>query len=179
MSVKSFKTSGVGVDLAPQGLVLINTTSFTGVASQSINDVFSATYDNYLLVAHITGVETDRALNFKWRVGGADNSTANYDFQIRNNSSTTADGLRSTGQTNGRIGQMGGSVASPFTMDIYRPFLSTRTAAFVKGISKLSSSIFLTDVGNSFSTTTSFTGISLIPAADTITGTVSIYGYNK
>jgi trimeric autotransporter adhesin len=29
------------------GLVHINTTSFSAVASQSINDVFSATYDNY------------------------------------------------------------------------------------------------------------------------------------
>ncbi len=30
-----------------QGLTLINTTSFSGVATQSINDCFSTTYDNY------------------------------------------------------------------------------------------------------------------------------------
>ena len=130
------------------------------------------------MVAYITGVETDRALNFRWRVSGADNSSSSYSFQIRNNSSTTADGLRSTGQTNGRIGQMGSSVASPFTMDIYRPFAASRTGAFIKGISKLSTGIFLTDVGNTFDATTSFTGITLIPAADTITGSVSIFGYN-
>jgi hypothetical protein len=32
------------------GLTLINTTSFSGVSSQSINDVFSATYENYVVV---------------------------------------------------------------------------------------------------------------------------------
>ena len=35
------------------GLTLINTTSFSGVASQSVNDVFSSTYDNYRIVFNI------------------------------------------------------------------------------------------------------------------------------
>ncbi len=35
------------------GLVLLNTTSFSGVASQSINDVFSATYNHYLIVSSL------------------------------------------------------------------------------------------------------------------------------
>jgi hypothetical protein len=177
LSAASGETSGL--KWANGGLTLIETETFSASAAVNIDDVFSATYDNYLMVAYITGVETDRALNFRWRVSGADNSSASYSFQIRNNSSTTADGLRSTGQTNGRIGQMGSSVASPFTMDIYRPFAASRTGAFIKGISKLSTGIFLTDVGNTFDATTSFTGISLIPADDTITGTVSVYGYNQ
>jgi hypothetical protein len=42
-------TLGVFVPSNP-GLTLINTTSFTGVSSQSINDVFSATYDNYRII---------------------------------------------------------------------------------------------------------------------------------
>jgi hypothetical protein len=36
------------------GLTLINTTSFSGVASQSVNDVFSATYDNYRINLMLT-----------------------------------------------------------------------------------------------------------------------------
>jgi 4-hydroxy-3-methylbut-2-enyl diphosphate reductase IspH len=35
---------------ADPGLVLLNTTSFSAVASQSVNDVFSATYDNYKII---------------------------------------------------------------------------------------------------------------------------------
>jgi hypothetical protein len=36
------------------GLILISTTSFSGVASQPINDVFSATYDNYRILINAT-----------------------------------------------------------------------------------------------------------------------------
>jgi hypothetical protein len=171
-------TGPTGSD-ASSGLVLINTTSFSAVASQSINDVFSATYDNYLLVAYIGGPETERDLNFRWRVSAADNTTSNYQWQLRNNSSTTSDGLRSTSQTSGRIGKLAGSVASTFTMEIFRPFTAFRTGALVKGLNKLSTSILLTDVGVSFDATTSFTGITFFPTADTITGTVSIYGYSQ
>ena len=32
------------------GMVLLNTTSFSGVASQSFNSVFSATYDYYRII---------------------------------------------------------------------------------------------------------------------------------
>ena len=61
MSVKSFKTSGIKVDLAPQGLVLLNTTSFSAVSSQSINDVFSATYTNYKIVLDTDASDSDTA----------------------------------------------------------------------------------------------------------------------
>ena len=35
------------------GMVLLNTTSFSGVASQSVNDVFSATYTNYRIFINL------------------------------------------------------------------------------------------------------------------------------
>ena len=31
------------------GMVLLNTTSFSGVVSQSLNDIFTSTYANYLI----------------------------------------------------------------------------------------------------------------------------------
>jgi hypothetical protein len=40
--------------LENQGLTLISTTTFSAVASQSINDVFSATYDNYFIQGNFT-----------------------------------------------------------------------------------------------------------------------------
>ena len=45
------KTSGTDLDVewgtASSGLTLINTTSFSAVANQQFNGVFSSTYDNY------------------------------------------------------------------------------------------------------------------------------------
>jgi hypothetical protein len=62
--------------LPSAGLTLINTTSFSGVASQSINDVFSTTYDNYLVLVEGVGSGASSDLNFRLRVGGADASGA-------------------------------------------------------------------------------------------------------
>jgi len=43
---------------AGAGLVLLNTTSFSAVTSQSINDVFSTTYDNYLILINSIADQT-------------------------------------------------------------------------------------------------------------------------
>jgi hypothetical protein len=59
------------------GLTLINTTSFSGVASQAINSVFSATYINYRIVMNIVG-STASNIRFKMRVAGTDNSGSYY-----------------------------------------------------------------------------------------------------
>jgi hypothetical protein len=61
------------------GLTLINTTSFTGVSSQSINDVFSATYENYVVVMCFENT-ADTTNFFRWRVSGTDDSSANYSW---------------------------------------------------------------------------------------------------
>jgi len=59
------------------GMVLLNTTSFSAVASQSINDVFSATYDNYvLLINYLTSTTANQT--WRLRVSGTDNSAASY-----------------------------------------------------------------------------------------------------
>jgi hypothetical protein len=77
MSVKSFKTSGVGVDLAPQGLVLINTTSFSAVASFSLAaNTFSATYDNYRIVFNKLTSPGNAFIYLRLRAAGTDNTSA-------------------------------------------------------------------------------------------------------
>ena len=60
------------------GMVLLNTTSFSGVASQSINDVFSATYTNYRICWEGVGTTSQNDLNLRARVSGSDNSSSNY-----------------------------------------------------------------------------------------------------
>jgi hypothetical protein len=56
---------------ADPGLVLLNTTSFSAVASQSVNDVFSSTYDNYRIVCEFSS-STDQEIFFRLRASGAD-----------------------------------------------------------------------------------------------------------
>jgi len=62
------------------GMVLLNTTSFSAVASQSVNDVFSTTYDHYKILVTLTNTVGEGVI-FRYRVSGADNSTSNYFYE--------------------------------------------------------------------------------------------------
>jgi hypothetical protein len=182
MSVKSFKTSGVGVDLAPKGLVLINTTSFSAVASQSVNDVFSATYNNYLILFNNLTMSSDGWMNMRMRVSGADETGANYRYQELSASSSTVAGARATGQTawaNINYAQTGNQ--NPNTLTIFNPFATSPTSIVSNQapVSNGNIEVFAKSFG--LNTNTSYTGFSFYPASagPTLTGSVSVYGYNK
>ena len=177
MSVKSFKTSGVGVDLAPKGLVLINTTSFSGVSSQSFNDVFSTTYDNYFLLTRITDMSVGDNILIRMRVGGSDDSTSNYS-RLGLRITTTVDRVASYAQTSYLIGETG-TKKGAFQTIIYGPFLAALTQ-----FNGLITNGFQNPMENGFqmgahNVATSYTGFTLIPASGTMTGNVSVYGYSK
>lgn len=162
------------------GLILLNTTNFSAVAAQPINDVFSANYDNYKIILDVVG-STTLSLNMRLRVSGADNSTSNYAYQYVSGSNTAISGARATGQTAWVLNGGQNTDRSTFSIDIVSPFLNQVTAA-----SYLSSLYYSTAVnlligmqGMSFIGTTSFTGYSLIASTGSITGTVKTYGYNQ
>jgi len=164
------------------GMVLLNTTSFSAVASQSINDVFSATYDNYRIVLDFSNANAGSALlTARLRVSGADNSTANYQTQYINAGSTTVSGARSTGATSWTLAATTNTnIRSQVIADISNPFLTQVTAAIsTANDSYNSASQQFSLYSYSFNATTSFTGFSIIASTSNITGTVSVYGYNK
>ena len=59
------------------GMVLLNTTSFSGVISQSINSVFTSAYDNYYIEIDFIVPTTGGDTGFRFRSSGTDKST-NY-----------------------------------------------------------------------------------------------------
>ena len=81
MGVKSATARGLSSSLEP-GLVLLNTTDFTTQSSVVVDNVFSATYDNYLILIDDVIKNTssgDLALCFRLRVSATD-STTNYSW---------------------------------------------------------------------------------------------------
>jgi hypothetical protein len=183
MSVKSFKTSGVGVDLAPKGLVLINTTSFSAVASQSFNNVFSATYTHYRILLNITASASNPDIRFRLRLSGTDASGSNYSAAGVSNYSnaSTLFGNNSSGATfitlNGN--NSGAAARNIFVIDLGSPFIAQETTGTFQvaaqntiGFTSQSAGL-LHDLGNSYD------GFSIIASAGTITGSLSVYGYNK
>jgi hypothetical protein len=149
----------------------------SGVASQSINDVFSATYTNYrILCEFVSGGDIN--IDLRWRVSGSDNSTANsYVYQFLEAQNTSVTGARTTTNLT-RVGRGPATLRSSFAMDVFGPQLAQATnySSYGAGAFAAADVFLLTGTHNQ---TVSYTGFTLIPSASTITGTVSVYGYNK
>ena len=176
MSVKSAMARGLSSGLQP-GLVLLNTTTFSAVASQSFNNVFSSTYDNYRII--FVGTSTiQNALNLRLRVGGVDNSSSTYNVQRITAGSTTVSGLRQNAQSTAGIGVINDN-QSIVTIDIANPFLSVGTTLNSQSCSSSTVSIEYFAHVMFHSTASSFDGCTFSVASGTMTGTVSVYGYNK
>jgi hypothetical protein len=182
MAIKTASGSDLRNSLS-SGLVLLNTTSFSAVASQSINDVFSATYRNYRIV--ITGTGTaDEAFNFRFRVGGADASGSEYWFGfmfIAFNSATyqaPTVGENATALTFGELARSTNCII----LDVSGPFLAATTSlngqmSFSRGTSTGQARTF--QGGCFHDLATSYTGFTFFPTTGTMTGDVSVYGYAK
>jgi hypothetical protein len=151
--------------------------SFTSASAISLNDVFSATYDNYRIVLTATNSVGNSDLNFRLRFSGTDNSSANYHRQRFTSSSTSNAGTRTTGGTNAVLGELFTS-NSMIVTDICSPFVATPTTFISNGNYNGTSPIIM--IHNNFhNVSDSFTGFTIFPASNNISGIVSVYGYNK
>jgi hypothetical protein len=158
---------------ATNGMVLLNTTSFSGQSSVSINDIFSATYKNYKIILD-TVASTSIAIRARLRVGGTDNSTSSsYTSQEVRGSSTTASAF----STVDNFFQFGyaNTTASLVELTLINPFLSVNTSFSSFGGRSDRSAL----VSGFHNQTTSYTGITWIAESGTITGTLYIYGYKN
>jgi len=162
---------------ASNGLVLINTTSFSAVSSFAFpNNTFSSTYDNYRLVINCTG-STGINLQGKLRVAGVDNASNVYNRQRleAGSSSVTTDNTTTTYWDDfGRAA----TVLRTFVGDIFSPFLVTPTIAIVSFTGGNTNAQF-TQITANHSNNTSFDSINFVCSSGNITGTASMYGYAK
>jgi hypothetical protein len=168
--------------VSTQGLTLLNTTSFSGVSSQSINNVFSTTYDNYFIQIVITACSATNAVStMRLRVAGADSST-NYRQARLYQTTTTVAGENNPSGTDdwffANIDSTNPNNAS--SIFCYSPFLTIPTKMTAHNIWMDSASNIANDFGAGANTaSTSYTGFSIIMTAGTMTGSISVFGVNK
>ena len=166
-------------DMNAVGLWLVNTTTFSAVSSQSFNNVFSSNYTNYMVTANIQTSVSNTLVNFRMRVGGSDNSTANsYLRQSINQNSTTITGAAVTSDL-GLFSLFddeldGGSAIAYF----FQPF-ETKATKFISDGNDTNGGVFQRRIVVAHNQTVSYDGFSLIPASGTMTGSVSVYGLRK
>ena len=175
--VAGLSQAGVWSGSAAPGLVLLNTTSFSGVASVSLPAAtFSATYNNYKI--YLSGViATAGVVQGRLRVGGADNSTASsYVRQIIN----ADDGSLSSNRDTNNLFDFGAfntTLVNALELDLINPFAATPTG-FQYRMLRSSSGGYVHLGNGTHNQSVSYDAFSFF-CGTTITGSVSVYGYNR
>ena len=167
------------INLTSSALVPITTATATGTATLAINNCFSATYNNYLIVSNI--YDSGAAVNIlyaKLTVGGVAAST-NYQWQV-SYMTTSAGPSRDTqtAQTVGLyFGYCGNDVyGNQSVVTLSNPFVAGATVGNLSSVGYRTTTNFQTAQGACVHTTaTSYDGL-LINSANNITGTIRIYG---
>lgn len=164
------------------GLVKLNTTSFSAASSQSINDVFSTTYDNYKILINLTATSASSTIQYRMRVSGADNTASTYnDVNFRANGA----GSSTTQNLNQNVGTLAithsTTITKGISVDMFSPFLSAVTTfnATTGNLDNVNNQIGVYLAGGGHNTASSFTGISIFPSTGTFSGTITILGYAK
>jgi hypothetical protein len=161
------------------GLVHINTTSFSAVASQSINGVFSADYENYFVKIDLEDITSNADALIRLRTGSTD-ATTNYlnPVYIFNSAGATGNFL----STNGwkvltlRVAEPG--LMYSVNMDIHHPFLTKPTTQTVDAVTRGASGHVIGAFGGGVhEDSTSYSSFSLVATAGAISGRIRVYGY--
>ncbi len=179
MGVKSAMARGLSSGLEP-GLVLLNTQTFSTVTSVTLpNNTFSATYRNYKIMVDVTSATAQDVLSIRMTNSGTPVTSASYD---RNNVYLAT----STGATlnNDSSGDNQTSVLmSAFTtsggviaFDVFNPFETKFTQ--ITGTNFSPTGGFYIS-GGRVETSTSYDGLQFYSTLGSITGSVSVYGYNR
>jgi hypothetical protein len=161
---------------ATSALTLISSESFSAVTSKSINNCFSATYDNYMIYVNITSV-TGGDVNFlKLRLSGTD-SSADYNFIVLQVYGSTVDGSSVDNQTTGcRIGTSSAGSGGATRIDVYNPALARPTYFYSIGNRKNGASLELDSALGNHDVLTAYDGLTLITTGSAFAGNIRVYG---
>lgn len=175
--VPSSATASTGtVSISPTGTV-----TFSGIEKLQVDGVFSATYDNYLIVASsLISVSGGTSLFMALRSGGTTESGSNYVSQRLRADGTTASGVRFTA-TIGYGADMGtASLANGGHTYVYGPYLTQPTAFRTTGVHD-ASGVTLADYAVTHTLSASYTGVEFGDNSVGVTqsGKVRFYGLSQ
>ena len=156
------------------GLDLITTQSFSAVSSVSVNNCFTATYDNYRISIALTASGAGE-VDVRLRGSGTDLTsavyTSGYTYITTSSGPTRANNNSATFAGVGFVGTATSFVA----FDINAPAIAAnKSLAGVFG-----GGFYQGNAGGNIAQATAYDGFTFYLTALTITGTVSIYGYRR
>jgi len=171
------------VDPTPVGgLVYITSTTAATSATMQINNCFTSTYDNYLIV--FTGYSLSANDYFYYRLvdGTTPDTATNYNTDRMEQYSTTVAGLELLNTNAAYVGQGYGTTTGYFhgQVTLFEPQVARRTASYGTFMSKGSGSLVTTTTSCLMGVTTQYEGIQFFTnVGSTFNGTFTVYGYRK
>jgi hypothetical protein len=162
--------------LAPYGLELVTSQSFTAQTSFQVNYCFSGKFDNYKIIfTNLVIASGDPLMSYQMVNGTTPFTGANYNSQVLGAQGPTVFGNQVLSQTSGRVGSVGPG-ANYLSLEVSAAFLAANTK-----INTLDN-YFPNNIEIQFSrvaTSTSYDGIRFSIPSSTMTGNIKIYGYRN
>jgi hypothetical protein len=168
--------------MAKNGLVLITKTSFSGVSSVSLDNVFSATYSMYIIRRELSGVAAGSEIEMRLRASGSDATGANYRRQRLAADSTSVTGTRNTGVTYWptTLGHTEATAIGFSETWISNPYEAVRTTAWTDSGYDATANITLRVECQAHDLASSYDGFTFYSDATTnMTGWIAVYGLVK
>ena len=152
--------------------------TFSGASSVSLNGVFTSAYRNYKVVGKMLGSATLDVF-FRMRAAGSDNSSANsYTNQISFVTSATVSAEDLTASSAKIIPNASSTLINTFSAEFFNPQIASATGLTTSALSNQNAGYWI-NCGVLHDQAVSYDGFSLFTGANTITGTLSVYGYNQ
>jgi hypothetical protein len=172
MKPTSIAHSGTSASINADGGV-----DFTAVTELSLNGVFTSEMDNYLIVMSHIGSANEN-IPLRLRVSGVDASGSDYTRQALAAISTSVLGQRDTSQSAIVVGRVSASRGGE-QIHVYGPSLAQPTAFRNVNVNGVSGAAIEADNAGTHSLSTAYDGFSFVLAADNMTGTVHVFGYEE
>jgi hypothetical protein len=163
------------------GLVYITQATPTAVNTVSINNCFTSSYANYLLVFDVTAAVGNGAFTARLRLSGTD-ATTNYATQRLGGQATTVfASANPTGTDDFYFASNEASTASGygFSINILSPQLARTTVLVGSGGYPSASGTTFETIWANHTTATAYDGITVNYAGTSFTGTIRVYGYQN
>lgn len=158
------------------------TVSFSAQSTVSLNGVFNSTYDNYRIVfGNLNGSGAQQDVGLRLRKNNADNSSSIYYRQYLNATSTSVSGARVATSSNWIVFAVRDQGPFQAILDIFNPnnaTIKTGALGFKAYGSTSENSIIISSYTHDLTSSADFDGFTIFPASGTMSGTVSVYGYN-
>lgn len=180
LTADSSTATGLKWGSVASGLTLITTQALSGVTSQSVNNCFSSTYQNYVIVFSANCATSANLATLKLRASGTDSSASYYSaYFAQNLAAATQSNDYAANDTSWRarpLGQLntGANDLTGINMTIFNPFEAKNTTYF-GNYSNPGTSGAIGMTGGYHNVATSYDGFT-ITNATAMTGTVRVYG---